>query len=49
MGKKKITMTVDDDVFLEFKRYCRMNAMKVSSKVELMMKNFNKDLQENQK
>jgi len=38
MGKQKITMTIDEDVFLEFKRLCKENAMKVSSKVELMMK-----------
>lgn len=39
MGKQKITMTIDEDVFLDFKRLCKDNAMKVSSKVELMMKN----------
>ncbi len=39
--KRKITMTIDDAVFSQFKELCKANAMKVSSKVELMMKEFN--------
>lgn len=42
MGKQKITMTIDEDIFLEFKRLCKEKAMKVSSKVELMMKEYSK-------
>lgn len=50
MAKKKITMTIDEDIFLEFKTNCRKNAMKVSSKVELMMEEFSKKQKEkNQK
>ncbi|MFC1648285.1 hypothetical protein ACFL1B_02390 [Nanoarchaeota archaeon] len=40
MYKRKITMTIDDEIFSEFKQLCKSNAMKVSSKVELMMKEF---------
>jgi hypothetical protein len=36
--KKKITMTVDGKIFAAFKQFCGNNAMKVSSKVELMMR-----------
>lgn len=36
--KQKITMTVDAKVFAAFKRYCAENGMKVSSKVELLMR-----------
>jgi len=43
MGKKKITMTIDEEIFLKFKKLCNENAMKVSSKVELMMRDFNKE------
>ena len=43
MGKQKITMTIDEETFLEFKKICKENAMKVSSKVELMMKEFSKN------
>ncbi len=38
MGKRKITITVDEKVFAAFKRFCSANAMKVSSKTELLMR-----------
>ncbi len=38
MAKKKISMTIDDDVFENFKNYCRKNGMKISTKVESMMR-----------
>jgi antitoxin component of RelBE/YafQ-DinJ toxin-antitoxin module len=38
MAKKKITMTIDSDVFEKFKGYCEQNGMKVSTKVELLMR-----------
>ncbi len=38
MAKKKISMTIDEHVFEEFKGYCERNGMKISSKVELMMR-----------
>ncbi len=40
MGKQKITMTIDEKTFSAFKRICTSRAMKVSSKVELMMQEF---------
>lgn len=43
MAKKKVTMTVDEKVFSAFKQLCKSRAMKVSSKVELMMKDFVED------
>jgi hypothetical protein len=36
--KRKITMTVDEKVFAAFKNFCKKHAMKVSSKVELLMR-----------
>jgi hypothetical protein len=35
--KKRITITVGEDIFSEFRRFCQINGMKVSSKVERMM------------
>ena len=36
--KRKITITVDENIFAVFKQFCKNNAMKVSSKVELLMR-----------
>jgi len=33
-------MTVDDRIFAAFKQYCRANGMKVSSRVEIMLRDF---------
>jgi len=41
--KKKISMTIDEDIFNAFKEYCRQNGMKVSTKVEILMKDCVKD------
>ena len=49
MGKQKITMTIDDNTFSQFKQLCKNNAMKVSSKVELMMKKFVEDMKDKEK
>jgi hypothetical protein len=38
--KRKITMTIDATAFASFKQFCRSNGMKVSSRVELMMREF---------
>ena len=40
VARKKVTMTIDAKVFSAFKDVCKRNAMKVSSKVELMMQEF---------
>ncbi len=39
MVKRKISMTIDSEVYNNFKEYCKRNGMKVSTKVELLMKN----------
>jgi antitoxin component of RelBE/YafQ-DinJ toxin-antitoxin module len=36
--KIKISMTIDEEVFEDFKEYCKQNGMKISTKVELLMK-----------
>lgn len=38
MVKTKVSMTIDEQVFNNFKNYCKKNGMKVSTKVELLMK-----------
>ena len=38
MAKKKISMTIEEDVFESFKEYCRRNGMKISTKVETLMR-----------
>ena len=37
-------MTIDKDVFNNFKTYCKQNGMKVSTKVELLMKDSIKNV-----
>ena len=38
MAKVKVSMTIEDDVFAAFKNFCRQNGMKVSTKVEQLMR-----------
>ena len=38
MAKKKISMTIEDEVFEAFKNYCAKNGMKISTKVETLMR-----------
>ena len=38
MTKVKVSMTIDDEVFAAFKNFCKQNGMKVSTKVEQLMK-----------
>ena len=44
MVKKKISMTIDKDIFEDFKSFCEENGMKISTKVELLMKESVKNL-----
>jgi antitoxin component of RelBE/YafQ-DinJ toxin-antitoxin module len=37
MGKVKITMTIDEAIFNDFKDFCKRHGMKISTKVELLM------------
>jgi len=42
-GKIKVSMTIDKDVYEDFREYCKQNGMKISSKVELMMQDSTKN------
>lgn len=44
MVKTKVSMTIDRDVFEVFKKYCKENGMKISTKVEVLMKETVKNL-----
>lgn len=38
MVKVKVSMTIDDEIFASFKNFCKQNGMKVSTKVEQLMR-----------
>ena len=38
MSKKKVTLSIDEEVYDAFQRYCEENAIMLSKKVELFMK-----------
>lgn len=38
MTKLKVSMTIDEEIFAAFKNFCKQNGMKVSTKVEQLMK-----------
>ena len=40
MGKIHITVTVDEEIFWEFKKLCEENDIKVSTKVNSLMKEW---------
>jgi len=44
MVKIKVSMTVSKDVLNAFKEYCNKNGMKVSTKVEQMMREKTKNI-----
>lgn len=48
MVKIKVSMTVSKDVLNAFKEYCNKHGMKVSTKVEQMMKERTKDMSLNE-
>ena len=37
-GKMRISITIDDEMYAAFKEYCEMRGMKMSSKIEQLMK-----------
>jgi antitoxin component of RelBE/YafQ-DinJ toxin-antitoxin module len=43
MTKIKVSMTIDEDVYEAFKNFCAKNGMKISTKVELLMRETVKD------
>ncbi len=44
MGKIKISMTIEETVFTTFKSYCQQNGMKISTKVEQLMRENIRDM-----
>ncbi|MFH1592124.1 MAG: hypothetical protein ABIB47_02020 [Candidatus Woesearchaeota archaeon] len=38
--QKKVTLSVDSKVYDEFQKFCRDNAIMLSKKIELFMKNL---------
>ena len=44
MGKIKVSMTIDEIVYSDFKDFCKRNGMKISTKVELMMEEIMKNV-----
>ncbi len=38
MSKKGFTIHIDEDIIDDFRTYCNLNALKVSAKVELLLK-----------
>jgi len=38
MGNKKVTLSIDSAIYDSFQRYCEENAIMLSKKVELFMK-----------
>ncbi len=44
MANKKVTLSIDDKVYLSFKKYCEENAIMLSKKIELFMR---KEVDEN--
>ena len=43
MAKQKISMTIEEEIYNQFKNYCQNNGMKISTKVEILMKETIKD------
>ena len=46
MKKRKVTLSLDDKVYVDFQKYCEENAIMLSKKVEVFIKEF---MQENLK
>ena len=47
--KKKVTLSIDSKIYIEFQKYCEDNAIMLSKRVELIMKDLMKDTKDNQK
>lgn len=43
MVKKKVTLSLEDSVYSDFQKYCEENAIMLSKKIEIFMKEFLKD------
>jgi antitoxin component of RelBE/YafQ-DinJ toxin-antitoxin module len=44
VSKKKVSMTIDEGVYEEFRKFCEANGMKISTRVEAMMKESMKNV-----
>ena len=40
MPKKKVTLSLEDSVYSEFQKYCEENAIMLSKKIEIFIKDF---------
>jgi len=49
MVKKKVTLSIDSDVYSDFQKFCEDNALMLSRKVELIMKDIMDDKKEDKK
>lgn len=43
MSKKKVTLVLEDNVYSDFRKYCDDNAIMVSKKIEIFIRNFLKE------
>jgi len=43
MKKKKVTLSVDSKVYSDFQKYCEENAIMLSKKIEIFIKEFLKE------
>jgi hypothetical protein len=39
-GKQKVTLSIDSEVYKKFQEHCEENAIMLSKKIELFMKNI---------
>jgi len=42
--KKKVTLSIDSGVYNEFQKYCEENAIMLSKKIELWIKDYLKEV-----
>ena len=47
MPNKKVTLSINAQVYKKFKEFCEENAIMLSKKIELIMKDIMKDSEEN--
>jgi len=40
MAKKKVTLSLEDSVYSDFQKYCEENAIMLSKKIEIFIKDF---------
>jgi hypothetical protein len=41
--KKKVTLSIESSVYSDFQKYCEENAVMLSKKIEIFIKDFLKD------